>query len=71
MTSSRTAAAPRSALARRVPRLMLPAPCTAAGRAPKGWGTVGGPSDDPRELLPAAARVQGQRSTSPQLPVRR
>lgn len=62
VTSSRSAATPCPAPARRAARLMLPAPRTAAGRAPWGRGTVGGPGDDPRGLLPAAARVQGQRS---------
>lgn len=62
MTSSRSAATPCPAPARRAARLMLSAPRTAAGRAPWGRGTVGGPGDDPRGLLPAAARVQGQRS---------
>lgn len=66
VTSSCTAAAaPCPAPARRTPRLMLTSPPTAAGRSPRGQGTAGGPGDDPRGLLPAAERLQGQRSARP------
>ena len=66
MTSSCTAAAaPCPAPARRGPRLMLTSPPTAAGRAPRGRGTAGGPGDDPRGRLPAAKKLQGQRSARP------
>ncbi|XP_042763718.1 translation initiation factor IF-2-like [Panthera leo] len=41
---------------------MLTSPPTAAGRAPRGRGTAGGPGDDPRGRLPAAKRLQGQSS---------
>ncbi|XP_044895844.1 translation initiation factor IF-2-like isoform X1 [Felis catus] len=44
---------------------MLTSPPTAAGRAPRGRGTAGGPGDDPRGRLPAAKRLQGQRSARP------
>lgn len=66
VTSSRTAAVPRPAPARRAPRLMLPAPRPAAGGAPPGRGTTDGPGDDPQHgRTPAAARLQGQRSARP------
>ena len=66
MTSSCTAAAaPCPAPARRTPRLMLTSPLAAAGRAPRGRRTAGGPGDDPSGRLPAAKRLQGQRSARP------
>lgn len=62
MRSCTAAAAPCPAPARRTPGLMLTSPPAAAGRAPRGRETAGGPGDDPRGRFPAAERLQGQRS---------
>lgn len=70
MTSSRTAAVPRPVPARRAPRLMLPAPCAAASRAPRGRGRAGGPGDDPQGRLLATARLQVRGPRARQLRVR-